>query len=263
MKNMKTYLLALAVVAMGLTGCSQNAYLNLETSQSSVLDYNYNENSKATICFSSSRDSQIDVTNYVTNYSSGDIFLTAKGLEEVLGLKQIDATEEDKNLLKQFEKDNNYETISDNIIKLQNEDHYFLFRDGSNLYVFDGSLASLSNAIITTESGELSYPLFDIIFKLGYESIGTSVNNDVISYIIYEAVDGYSAPEPTDEEGAEPVSEGVNSKAEEVEPTERSETNEVDMSDQTENHDLEKEEQPEEMVESTEESTGDVVPEIE
>ena len=69
----------------------------------SVIDYEYTEQSKAYISFSDNRDKKIDVSGSVTGYNSGDLTLTGSGLEAAFGLKKVDVSEEDTRLFEQFQ----------------------------------------------------------------------------------------------------------------------------------------------------------------
>lgn len=234
MRKQLLAMILLGISVFTLTACTSKKSVS-ENGQTSVLDYKYTDSSKAEISFASDPDQKIDISEYVTNYSSGDLFLTAEGLLKVFNLKEVQASDKDLDLMKNSESTYNYETATNDVIKLEDESHYFLFRNGSNLYVYDGTVNNLSNAIIKTESGNLSYPLFDIIFKLGYESIGTSVNDNVISYTIYETTATKSSADlsqsnaedetivPFDETTESSVNE--SNEAEVVEPSETESVN--------------------------------------
>lgn len=194
---MKKYVLYASVLSMMLCvfGCKANS-VNTETpgTPNSVIDYEYTENSRAVVSFSNDEDTVIDVSDYVVNYSSGEILITDKGLEAVFGLKKVEATEKDIQLIANMEAENNYASAGGTVVRFENEEHYFLFKTGSTIYIYDGAAKNLINAVIENESGEVSYPMFDVVFCLGYESIGTSVKENVLTYMIYEPVEGESSP---------------------------------------------------------------------
>ena len=151
----------------------------------SVIDYEYTEQSKAYISFSDNRDKKIDVSGSVTGYNAGDLTLTESGLEAAFGLKKVDVSEEDTKLFEQYETENNFSGETGEIVKLRNENYTLLFREGSTLFLCNKELKNLTSPISKTESGEVAYPMFDIVFALGYESIGTSISDNDITYVVY------------------------------------------------------------------------------
>ena len=167
-------------------GVNKNTVNSGDASGIAPMDYKYTEETKTRLCFSDDKENFIDVTDDVSNYSYGDLFLTLNGMEKVFGLKEGTVTDEEKRLFEQYETEQNFDSNTGEIIKIENEDHVFVFRNGSNLYLNDGELKTFSYPPITDEESNISLPLFDIAFGLGYESIGTSVGeNNQLTYIIY------------------------------------------------------------------------------
>lgn len=150
----------------------------------SVIDYAYTEDTKTNLYFESKPDEVFDISEYVANYSSGDLFLTLEGYEKVFGLIKSDPTNEEITLFEQHEKENEFDGSVGNIIKISNDKNTVLFRDGSSLYLADGVIKTFTYPPIMTNE-KISLPLFDIVFSLGYDSIGTTVgDNNTLTYIV-------------------------------------------------------------------------------
>lgn len=213
MKKKTIFLMACCLTSALFCGCTGST-VSKSGNTTSVIDYEYTEQSKAYISFSDNRDKKIDVSGSVTGYNSGDLTLTGAGLEAAFGLKKVDVSEEDTRLFEQYETENNFSGETGEIIKLRNENYTLLFREGSTLFLCNKELKNLASPISKTDSGEVAYPMFDIVFALGYESIGTSISDNDITYVVYLPV--------ADEE--KPLLENVAPDAEAVEPETLTET---------------------------------------
>lgn len=188
-----------ACLISGLAGCTgkTNPKSSDNETVSSVLEYQYDkEKSKSFVKFSDKPDTQIEVSEYVSNFNNGgDLIMSAGAYDKLFGLKESDATENEQRLFGQYETENNYSSDTGEVVKLSNGEHTFLFREGSSMCLVDNTIKELSSPFSKDESGNYTYSIFDIIFNLGYESIGTSVNNNNLIYTIYSAseVDSPSA----------------------------------------------------------------------
>ena len=166
--------------AILLSACGNSANAKVEPSAESVvspMDYKYSEKTKTELYFASDSKTVYDISDNVSNYSSGDLFLDSDGLDKVFGLKQLTPTEEDKNLFKSYETENSFDGSTGDIVKFANDKLTLLTRVGSTLYLANGEVKTFSYPPIEDE-GKLSLPMFDIAFSSGYDSIGNSVAGD-------------------------------------------------------------------------------------
>lgn len=238
--------------AILLSACGNSANAKVEPSAESVvspMDYKYSEKTKTELYFASDSKTVYDISDNVSNYSSGDLFLDSDGLDKVFGLKQLTPTEEDKNLFKSYETENSFDGSTGDIVKFANDKLTLLTRVGSTLYLANGEVKTFSYPPIENE-GKLSLPMFDIAFSSGYDSIGNSVAGDQLTYIIYDTIDGNMAPTPN----AETESESADASAE---TTTESET-ETDATESVEDSSVE-ETNAETATESVEETAAESV----
>lgn len=188
MRKRRNALIGTALLAtMVLAGCGNKEAVTTteaESKPTSVIEYEYSEKTKTSIYYESKPEEVMDISEYVTNFSSGELFLTLDGYESVFGLGASVPTEEETTLFEQYENENDFEGDFGDIIKISNDEHTILFRNGSSLYLADGELKTFTEPPITTNE-QISLSLFDIVFSLGYDSIGTTIGDgDSLTYII-------------------------------------------------------------------------------
>lgn len=177
-----------AGLALAVSGCGSGeaviADKTAQESSASISDFNYvKETSKSYLVFNGDMSTKTDVSKYITNYKGGDLFINEDGLEKLFGLTESETSEA---LIKQYdeeEKDNSLASDPDGAyLYFTNDSRSFLFKEGSKLYLADGQTEMLSAVVVKQDDGHYSFPLMNIIFDFGYDTVGTSIKGNSVIY---------------------------------------------------------------------------------
>lgn len=187
MTKLRNKIIVIATLsAIGLSACAKPVVEDKTPAESitSIPDFKYSqEHSKAYIVFDGDTNSKTEISKYVTNYSSGDLFINELGLEKIFGLKETAPTEEEISYFNEEEKAEGLASDPNGeFLKFSNENRNFIFKEGSKMYLADGSSRMMSSIVMKLDDGHYSISLMNIIFDFGYDAVGTSVEGDAIIY---------------------------------------------------------------------------------
>lgn len=145
----------------------------------SVKDFVYSGTSRAFI--TENGENRREITDFVTDYNKGDLSVTENGVSVIFGLKKVAVTDEDINTYTKLEKENGFDSFGDDYIKLSGSDTKIVLKEGSRFYTCNNKGAVLTGAV-TKEGGKVSIPVNNIVFALGYTSLGVSAEADSVIY---------------------------------------------------------------------------------
>lgn len=150
-----------------------------EVANPSVKDFVYADTSRVFI--QENGENRREITDYVTNYSKGDLSVTDNGLCVIFPLKKVAVTDEDVELYKKQEKESGFDSFGNDYIKLSGDGTDLILKEGSRFYICGGKGAVLTGAV-TKENGKVSVPVNNLVFALGYTSLGVSAEADSVIY---------------------------------------------------------------------------------
>lgn len=129
-------------------------------------------------------DDKDDITSYVTGVSEGTLYLDLEGVAHIF---KLDRKEPDKEAQLLYQEALNQQEMMDTegqLFVLQNGNHQLIFQEGSELFLTDKRPGRLGGACVEVSAGRYSVPLTNIVFALGYDSLGASVQGDSMVYTL-------------------------------------------------------------------------------
>lgn len=188
MRISKKALLITGISIVAISGCVNKNTVNVATPDApstveSVEKYIYNEETSKIYLTENGEDKQ-DITEYATGVSEGTLYLKTEGVAKVFGLNAKVLTQEEKDNFISKVKEEKLSDTGGEIIALSNADHELIFQEGNRMFVIDGKAAMLDGSCIANEYGTYSVPLTSLVFVFGYNSLGSSVQGDSITYTL-------------------------------------------------------------------------------
>ena len=182
----KHFLLIAAASAILLCGCGEEAKTETvpeATSYESMEEFTYKKDTKV---FLDTGTNKTDITEFVVNYKNGDIYVDPAMFSEIFNMKEELVSEEEKNAFTKEERENGFNSSETaQFIKLTNEEHTIILKEGTKLYYADGNYGMLESSLVKTQDGVYSCSFAEIILSIGYSSFGTSIQNNEITYKLY------------------------------------------------------------------------------
>ena len=129
-------------------------------------------------------EDQDDITSYVTGISNGTLYLDLEGIGHVF---RLDPKEPEKETILLYQETAKMQQMADTggeLFVLKNGNHELVFQEGSELFLADKRPGRLGGACVEVSAGRYSIPLTNLVFALGYDSLGASVQGDSIVYTL-------------------------------------------------------------------------------
>lgn len=178
-------------LAAALSGCTKKTIPDLSTettevaSPSDVRTFQINpETSK--IYFQKNSQEKYDITSFTTNIIDGELYLNPDGIRFIFDLGEREIKPGEKQEFQDAIHNIGLSELTGEYICLSNQEHTLIFQEGYNIYLCDGSVRMLISPCIKLESGEYSIPITDLVFSMGHDSLGTTVNGDAIYYTLID-----------------------------------------------------------------------------
>ncbi len=187
-RNAMAFIAAAAffIIACLISIVSLNKSLNennskKEISQENAYTFTYNSDfSKAFIKIGSAKE---DITEYVTGYANGVLYISLDGICKVFSLTKEEATKEDREAyFDAASLEDMYVDETGELIKLKGE-KTFIFLENSSLYLVAGR-TSIMNGSAIRKDGVISMPLNYLIFDFGYNSLGVGTEGNSVIYAL-------------------------------------------------------------------------------
>lgn len=135
---------------------------------------------------------EIEITDHIESVADNDIFITETGMMIVFGLSRRDPTSEEKKKIAMLIKENDFlDDPQAYVAAFYNDEHTLIIKQGLKVCMADGKQTYLSNPITVTNKGNMSIPLSNIAFLLGYDGIKKEIqNNRTVYYLMRSGSEG-------------------------------------------------------------------------